>query len=108
MTTSAMTKDLHELFISPYDFNEAITDWGFNDVHVTGLPASVYEFLVLENNPDTPLWLGEEYCDGWQPVAGEIELFCFVPDFELSNSVVVSIDGDELVEIPLARVLVGD
>lgn len=97
--------DLYELYISPEDLDIAEMDLGFSDVSINGLPSQVEEFLILEDTPGIPLWLRDEFCEGWQPIAGEVELFCFVPDNELEDSVVVSADGEDLVLLPTAQVI---
>lgn len=90
--------------VSPHDLELAFLEFGFIELSITGLPADVEDFLIVENDPGIPLWLREELCIGWQPQVGEIELFCFVPEFELDNAVIVSADGDELVLLPEADI----
>ncbi len=103
---ASLNEEIYELYISPQDIEAAYTELGFNDVTITGLPPMVEDFLILENNPDIPLWLRDEYCHGWQPVTGEVELFCFVTNEELENTVVVSADGGMLELLPDTRVVI--
>lgn len=100
--------EIHELYISPDEFDKAVDALGFDDIEVINLPPHVRDFLIVESDPDTPLWLRDEYCEGWQPIAGEIELFCFVPDLELDDVVFVSVNQDQLSIIPEARVLIAE
>lgn len=95
----------YELYISPADLDIAYSELGFSDVYVTNLPPTVEEFLILENEPGMPLWMLEEYCEGWQPAAGEIELFCFVPNEELDDAIVVSADGETLELLPDTNII---
>jgi len=97
-----------EFYLSEEEYDEVIDGFGFDDVMVINLPSDVVEFLVLENDPDIPLLLRDEFCDGWQPYPGEVEIFCFAPDFELDDAVVVSVDDGNLTLIPGARVIIED
>lgn len=97
-----------EFYLSEEEYDEVIDGLGFDDVMVVNLPSDVVEFLVVENDPDIPLPLRDEFCDGWQPEPGYVELFCFVPDFELDDAVVVSIDNGNFTLVPGALVIVDE
>lgn len=97
-----------EYYLSEEEYDEVIDGLGFDDVMVVNLPSDVFEFLVLENDPDVPLLLRDEYCEGWQPYPGDIELFCYAPEYELDDAVVVSIDNGEFTLVSGARVVVED
>lgn len=99
--------DIYDWYLSPDQYSEAVFGLGFNDIEIIGLPADIREFVIVENDPDMPLWLRDEFCNGWQPIAGEVELFCFVPDFELDDAVVVSVDEGQIVVVPSASILVA-
>jgi hypothetical protein len=97
-----------EYYLSEEEYDDVIDGLGFDDVMVVNLPSDVFEFLVLENDPDVPLLLRDEFCEGWQPFPGDIELFCYAPEYELDDAVVVSIDNGEFSLVAGARVVVED
>lgn len=105
---SLFEDEFSDYYLTDEEYNAYTSELGFDEIEIVNLPTDVIEFLIVVNDPAIPLLWREEYCDGWQPYPGELEVFCFVDDFAPDDVVVVSIDGAEPKLIPGARVVVHE
>lgn len=97
--------DNYDAFISPLEFELSVQALGFSTPIITGLAPTVRRFAVVANNAGIELNERVQLCNGWQSASGVIELFCVADDRELSDAVVISLDGLQPALLPMAQII---